>query len=349
MWKKIGKVLLLGVAILALTGLGGVAYVRGYDLDAPAVDTDSQHTDLAFLRARPATVRRKVLAVVSSTARMGEGGSKAAGYELTELSRAYYVFLANGYDVDIASPRGGTPPMKLDDGLLEADYAFLNDAVARAKLDASLPLAQVRAEQYDAVYFVGGKGTMFDFPDNADVRRIVRDLHRRGGVIGAVCHGPAALVHITLDDGKPLLAGRRVTGFSNAEELFLIKDARQIFPFLLQDRMTAQGAQFVEGPLYLDNVVVDERLITGQNPWSTWSVAEAMVRALGHEPVTRAPTPEELAMRVLLSYHHDGPDAARQLAVQLPSADKRLVLMHALVAAMEWRLGDAWRLQSLAR
>lgn len=349
MWKIIGKVLVSGVVLLALLGLAGVAHVRGYDLDSqPPADRASQRSDLDFLRLRPPTLRGKVLAVVSSVERMGDSG-KRAGYELTELSRAYYVFMANGYDVDIASPRGGSPPMKLDDELVAADYAFLNDAEARAKLNSSLPLAQVRPEQYDAVYFVGGKGTMFDFPDNADVRRIVRDLHRRGGVIGAVCHGPAALVDVTLDDGKPLLAGRRVTGFSNAEELFLIKDARQILPFLLQDRMTEQGAQFVEGPLYLDHVVVDERLVTGQNPWSTWSVAEAMVRVLGHEPVARAATPEELAMRVLLSYHDDGHDAAQRLAAQLPSADKRLLLMHALVAAMEWRLGDAWRLQSLAR
>lgn len=113
--------------------------------------------------------------------------------------------------------------------------------------------------------------------------------------------------------------------------------------------MRAQGARFVEAPRYLDNTVTDGRLVTGQNPWSTWSVAEAMIRALGHRPLPRTPTGEELAVRVLQAYHAQGPDAARRLRARLPDADKRLLLLHAVIAAMDGQLVEAWRLQGLAR
>ena len=190
---------------------------------------------------------------------------------------------------------------------------------------------------------------MFDFPDDRTIAHLVGSIHDAGGVVGAVCHGPAALLGVVLEDGQPLLAGRSVTGFTNAEELFLIEDARQVFPFLLEDRLRQSAARFVEGPMYLDNTVVDGRLVTGQNPWSTWSVAEAMVRALGHEPVKRERSGEELAVQVLQAYRREGMEAALALGRQLPDADKRLLLMHALVAAMQGQPGDAWRLQRLAR
>jgi putative intracellular protease/amidase len=338
-----------GLVLLAvLLSVGGYAYLRSLDLDSqPLADPDSTAADLEFLRNGTTESRGKVLMVVTSTERIGSS-EKRAGFELTELSRAYYVFVANGYAVDIASPRGGRPPMRKDDELVAADHAFLNDVIAQKKLDNSMRVADVEPGRYAAVYFVGGKGTMFDFPDDPSIQRIVREVYQSGGVVGAVCHGPAALLNVTLDDGSPLLRGRRATGFSNAEELFLIKDARALFPYLLQDKMIQTGAQFVEGPLYLDNTIVDGRLITGQNPWSTWSVAEAMVTALGHAPVAREPTGEELAVQVLDAYHRHGMDAAKRLKATLPQADKRLLLMHAVVAGMQGRWGDAYRLQRLA-
>lgn len=347
-WIKRG--LLACAAGLVVAVVGGFAYVHALDLDSqPPARADSTVADLDFMRdAMPAT-RGKILAVVTSTSHF-PGGEKKAGFELTELARAYYVFRANGYEVDIASPQGGSPPMRLDDeDMVAADYAFLNDTDARRKLDASLVLREVDPAQYAAVYFVGGKGTMFDFPGDADLQRVVRTVYQAGGVIGAVCHGPAALLEVVLDDGTPLLRNRRVAGFSNAEELFLIKDARARFPYLLQDRLQEKGAKYVEGPMYVDTTVVDGRLVTGQNPWSTWSTAEAMVRALGHEPVARAPGRDELAVQVLAAYHRDGIDAARRARVARPEADKRLLLMHALVAGMQGRLGEAWQLQALAR
>jgi putative intracellular protease/amidase len=346
-WIKRGLVAL--AAFVLVVGVGGFAYVQALDLDSqPPASADSTVADLDFMRdAMPAT-RGKILAVVTSTGHFPDG-QKKAGFELTELARAFYVFRANGYEVDIASPQGGSPPMRLDDeDMVAADHAFLNDAEARAKLDASLLLRDVDPAQYAAVYFVGGKGTMFDFPDDPDLQRLVRTVYQADGVIGAVCHGPAALLEVALDDGTPLLRGRRVAGFSNAEELFLIEDARERFPYLLQDRLTARGAHYVEGPMYLDNTVVDGRLVTGQNPWSTWSTAEAMVRALGHAPVARAPGRDELAVQVLASYHRDGIEAAHTARAARPEADKRLLLMHALVAGMQGRLVEAWHLQALA-
>ena len=347
-WIKCG--LLACLATMMVVVAGGFAYVYTLDLDAqPPAGPDSTVADLAFMRDALPPTRGKILAVVTSTSHF-PGGGKKAGFELTELARAYYVFRANGYDVDIASPQGGSPPMRRDDeDMVEADHAFLNDADALRKLDASLRVGDVDPARYSAVYFVGGKGTMFDFPDDPAIHRLVRAVYQAGVVIGAVCHGPAALLEVTLDDGTPLLRGRRVAGFSNAEELFLIEDARVRFPYLLQDRLVEKGARYVEGPMYLDNTVVDGRVVTGQNPWSTWSTAEAMVRALGHAPVARAPGRDERAVQVLAAYHAGGIDAARQARAERPDADKRLLLMHALVAGMQGRLEDAWRLQGLAR
>lgn len=348
MWQWIKRGLLAFAVCMVATGLGGLAYVWSLDLDRqPSADPNSKTADLDFMRNAVTPARGRVLAVVTSVERFPDG-RKRAGFELTELSRAYYIFEANGYEVDIASPQGGSPPMRLDDDMAETDYAFLNDTKAMARLTASLRTQDVDASRYAAVYFVGGKGTMFDFPGDAAIQNIVKHVYQTGGVIGAVCHGPAALLEVALDDGTPLLRGRRATGFSNAEELFLIEDARTLFPYLLQDRMTERGAHYAEVPMYLDNVVVDGRLVSGQNPWSTWSVAEAMVRVLGHTPVARAPTREELAIQVLATYHEGGIDAARKARAARPQADKRLLLMHALMAGMQWRIGDAWRLQSLA-
>ncbi|WP_334180459.1 type 1 glutamine amidotransferase domain-containing protein [Pseudoxanthomonas sp.] len=347
-WIKRG--LLACLAGMLVVGVSGFAYVYTLDLDGqPPASADSTVADLDFTRDAMPRTRGRILAVVTSTAHFPDG-EKKAGFELTELARAYYVFQANGYEVDIASPRSGSPPMRRDDeDMVAADYAFLNDTDARRKLDGSLRLDDVDPADYAAVYFVGGKGTMFDFPDDPHVQRLVRQVYQAGGVIGAVCHGPAALLEVALDDGTPLLRGRRVAGFSNAEELFLIKDARVRFPYLLQDRLREKGAHYVEGPMYVDTTVVDGRLVTGQNPWSTWSTAEAMVRALGHEPVTRAPGRDELAVQILAAYHRDGIDAARAVRAGHPGADKRLLLMHALVAGMQGQLRDAWHLQSLAR
>ena len=296
--------------------MAAIFYWQGFDLAAqPAASPQSIAADLDFVAHGVREERGRILAVVTSTADI-PGSARKAGFELTELARAYYVFEANGYRVDIASPLGGFPPMRVDEDLLSADHAFLNDAAAMRKLEHSLTLQNIDAAGYAAVYLVGGKGTLFDFPDNAGLQRIVRDVHQSGGVIGAVCHGPAGLLNVRLADGRLLIDGRRVTGFTNAEELFLIENAHELFPFLLEDRLRERGAQFKEGAIYVDNTVVDGRLVSGQNPWSTWSVAEAMITALGHAPVQRERTTEEASVALLQTYYRDGSDAALRMRAQ---------------------------------
>lgn len=334
-----------GVALALLAALGGTFWYV-LDLDSePVPNQQAGPADLGFASAA-IPQRGRILAVVTSTASLHTG--RRTGFELTELARAWWVFRHNGYAVDIASPLGGSPPMVRDDDLIEADYAFLNDADAQASLRSSLRLSDVDAARYDAVYFVGGKGTMLDFPGNRDIARIVRDIAPRG-VIGAVCHGPAALLGIVLDDGQTLLSGRTVNGFSNAEELFLAEDAEARLGFLLEDALRAEAGSFVEGPMYLAHRVIDGPLVTGQNPWSTWAVAESMIRALGHEPLARIPTAEEISVALLQVMHREGIEAALQAKREGPRSDKRLLLMHALIAAMQWQIGDAYVIQRLAR
>ena len=335
-------------AILAM--LAALGWWRYQSLDLDNIPKANKHATPAgqpYLKQALTEKRGRILAIVSSAERGGPLNKKA-GYELTELSRAYYVFKVNGYDVDIASPQGGKPPATIDkDDMQDIDYAFINDAEAQAKVNQSVPLAQVDASRYDAVYIVGGKGAMFDLPGNQDISRIVLDVARRG-VVGAVCHGPAALLGVTTPEGKPFVTGKVMTGFTNDEELFLDENARARFPFLLQDRALDRGARFVAVPNFLDNTVVDGRLVTGQNSWSTWSTVEAMVKALGHSPVPREPGLDENSVRILAAYQRGGLPAARAEQERVPQFDKMLVLMHAVVAAMEWRLADAFQLQRLA-
>ena len=212
---------------------------------------------LDYLVKNKIPYRGKILAVVTSSDKMGTSG-KTTGYELTELSRAYSVFTANGFEVDIASPLGGEPPVIIDmDDMGPFDFAFLNDSITQAKVKNSIQIDNIIADEYDAIFFAGGKGAMFDFPQNKKIQTIVKDYYQSNKVIGAVCHGPAALVNVVLDNGTSILENKTVSSFTNEEELFLIPDAKTIFPFLLQDKLEAQGAIFDAGQRYLKQVSHD--------------------------------------------------------------------------------------------
>ncbi|MFT7159381.1 MAG: putative intracellular protease/amidase [Bacteroidia bacterium] len=299
-------------------------------------------SELPYLSENIIPSRGKILAVVTSTSVMG-ATDKSTGFELTELSRTYYVFEANGYEVDVASPLGGQPPVVIDtDDMKEYDYAFLNDKVAQEKVSNSIALQDVNPADYEAVFFVGGKGAMFDFPENEDIQSLVRDYYESGKVIGAVCHGPAALVNVTLSNGQPLLANKAVSSFTNEEELFLIPDAEDIFPFLLQDELMAKGAHFSEGLLYLNKVSQDGNLVTGQNPWSTWEVAESIIKQLGHEPKEREITSEEYSIKILGTYESEGYDGAKNMITNysgndLP-IDRELLAVHSILATVQLNL-----------
>ncbi len=308
---------------------------------------------LPYLGEDTISNRGKVLTVVTSTDKIGKSG-KETGYELTELSRAYYVFLANGFDVEIASPKGGEPPVIIDDEDMGIyDYAFLKDSVAQQKVKNSLSISDVEADEYQAVYFVGGKGAMFDFPNNTDIQSIVSNCFQSGKVIGAVCHGPAALVNVTLDGGSSILENKSICSFTNKEELFLIADAKDIFPFLLEDKLVENGAKFVEGTMFLENVVQDGNIITGQNPWSTWKVAESMIKQMGFKPKSRILTPEENAIQILENHEDHGYVAAKELITEMADSklemNRTLLAMHSIVAAMQWKVNKAFQLVGLVK
>jgi putative intracellular protease/amidase len=342
------KKLLIGLSLLILSVLGSGFWLFSLlDIqEGSGHVADTQAADLTYLENAVREPRGRILAVVTSTSTMGVSG-KATGYELTELSRAYYVFTGNGFTVDIASPAGGEPPVVIDDeDMGPFDFAFLNDETAQTKVRNSLTVSEVDASRYDAVYFVGGKGAMWDFPDNLHIQRLVREIYEAGKVIGAVCHGPAALVNTTLSSGQALVAGRRVSGFTNEEELFLIPDAADVFPFLLQDGLVARGAVFEANSPYLEQVSHDGKLLTGQNPWSVWPLAEAIVRELGYPPIPRQVTADERSVQVLATYVDQGYQAARSHLAALAESDpasvnRNLIAMHGILAAMQWEVGKA--------
>lgn len=205
------------------------------------------------------------------------GGLRKTGYYVGEAADPWKVFTDAGYAVDLASVAGGAPP---EDGRNEDDptqQAFLNDPGVAAQLQNTTSLAEVDPTEYDIVFFVGGHGTMWDFPNAADITRIGRAVYEVGGVIAAVCHGPAALVNLTLTGGQPLAAGKRVASFTNSEEAAV--GLTEVVPFLLADALTEQGATHVPGPDFTENVVTDGRLVTGQNPQSAAGVARAALAA----------------------------------------------------------------------
>nr|WP_298998813.1 type 1 glutamine amidotransferase domain-containing protein [uncultured Allomuricauda sp.] len=347
-WSLIG----LTSLILLLFGFGLWFMSLIPKKDGQVDPTKVQPTDLTYITENVPIYRGKVLAVVTSAKTMGASG-KSTGYELTELSRAYYVFQANGFDVDIASPKGGKPKVVIDDeDMGEFDFAFLNDSIAQHKATNTIPVDQIRPSDYQAVFFVGGKGAMFDFPENKAIQAIVRELYQSDKVIGAVCHGPAALVNVVLDSGKHLLKDKTVSGFTNDEELLLIPEAKSIFPFLLQDKLVDQGAQFNEGAMYLEQISHEKNLVTGQNPWSTWKMAETMVQEMGYTPKYRSLTAEENAVEVLIAYENSGSQNAKVLVEEMymdrkVEIERILIAKHSLIAAMRGDIGSFFGLVGL--
>jgi len=352
-YPKLKWTLISIISLLILLISFGAWFINLLPIEEMKKDlTGSKVEDISYLSQNIIPKRGKILAVVTSTETMGKSG-KSTGYELTELSRAYYVFEANGFEVDVASPLGGKPPVVLDDDdMKEFDYAFLNDSIAQYKTSHTIALNDIKPEDYSAIFFVGGKGAMFDFPKNKAIQEIVKNYYQSEKVIGAVCHGPAALVNVTLDNGTHLLENKTVSGFTNREELFLIPNAKSIFPFLLQDKLASQGANINEGALYLETVSHDNNLITGQNPWSTWKLAETMIQQLGYTPKNRKITGEENAGKVLLVYEKDGSKKAKKLIDKLIIGEKKpvdrfLLATHSAIAIMDGEIGRFFDLLGL--
>ena len=221
----------------------------------------------------------KVLIVLTSNADLGETG-KRTGFWLPELTHPYYEFIDAGFKVDIASPKGGQSPL---DGksLLEADeYSdrFLSDATLMAKVFTTIPLASINPKQYDAIVFSGGSGPMWDFPNNADIDLIATSIYENGGIVSAVCHGTVALAAITLSNGEYLVKDKRFAAFTRAEEI----DIQQldVIPYLIADKLSSLGGTHSAGKPWMEHVVVDGRLITGQNPASAKKLAQEVISAI---------------------------------------------------------------------
>ena len=215
----------------------------------------------------------RALIALTSHSELGRTG-RSTGYYVGEAAEPWEVFRAAGYDVDLVSVAGGEPPV---DGRDEND-STQNDFLATAGVTDTPKAADVDPAGYDVILFAGGHGTMWDFPDDPDLARIARSVYERGGVVAAVCHGPSALVNLTLTDGSRLIAGKRVAGFTNSEEAAV--GLTDEVPFLLADKLTEAGAQHVAAPDFTEHVVVDERLVTGQNPQSARAVADAVVKLI---------------------------------------------------------------------
>ncbi len=220
---------------------------------------------------------RSILIALTSHGTLGDTG-RGTGFYVGEAAHPWKVFTDAGYTVDLVSVAGGTPPQ---DGLDPEDpiqQEFLADERVAAQLAATRTPADVDPADYDAIFFAGGHGTMWDFPDDTRLAALARDVYEGGGVVSAVCHGPAALVDLTLSDGTPLVDGRRVSSFTDDEEAAV--GLADVVPFLLQTRLEERGAKHSGAPNFAAHVVRDGRLVTGQNPASATGVAEAVLEAL---------------------------------------------------------------------
>ncbi|MBA3503906.1 MAG: type 1 glutamine amidotransferase domain-containing protein [Myxococcota bacterium] len=220
---------------------------------------------------------RRALIVVTSHDQLGSTGKPTGAY-LSEITHVYQTLAKADIPVDFVSPKGGQVPL---DGVDRKDVdnaAFLDNAPALAQLHASLRPDQVDAAKYGAIYYAGGHGTMWDLPDNADLARVAAAIYQAGGIVSAVCHGPAGLVNIKLSDGAYLVAGKELAAFTDDEERAV--KLTEVVPFLLASTLVARGAKHRAAPNFAANVVVSERLITGQNPASARGVGEAIVTAL---------------------------------------------------------------------
>ncbi len=228
--------------------------------------------------------QKPILLVVTNHGELGNTG-KPTGFFLSEAAHPWEVFREAGYPVQLASPRGGFAPVDpksfdLKDTANETFWKkFGSEEGDRKGIRETLALEKVNPADYAAVFFAGGHGAMWDFPESSALQKVAGSIYEQGGVVAAVCHGPAALVGITLSDGTPLVRGKKVAPFTNAEERAV--ELTEVVPFLLEDRLKAAGAIPVPAANFRENAVADGRLVTGQNPASATMTARLLVKSLG--------------------------------------------------------------------
>jgi len=226
----------------------------------------------------------KILIVLTSHDKLGNTGEKT-GFWLEEFAAPYYAFIDAGADVTLASPRGGQPPLDPtsdeEDHQTDSTRRFKADETARKALANTHRLAEIDPDDFDAVFYPGGHGPLWDLSGNQDSIDLIRTMLESGKPVGAVCHAPAALTEVKGSNGGYIVSGKRVTGFTNTEEEAV--GLTDVVPFLVETRLAQRGGQFRHGDDWASHVEVDGLLITGQNPASSAPAAEAMIRMLGRK------------------------------------------------------------------
>ena len=225
---------------------------------------------------------KKILMVLTSHDTLGDTGKKT-GFWLEEFAAPYYVFKDAGADVTLASPKGGQPPLdpKSDDADAQTDDTrrFKRDDAAQRALASTVKLSDVKADGFDTIFYPGGHGPLWDLAEDADSRRLIEAFAKKGQPIGAVCHAPAVFRHADDPDGKKLVSGKRVTGFTNTEEQGV--GLTNVVPFLVEDMLKQNGGKYEKGADWGSYVVRDGMLVTGQNPASSAAAAKELLMLLG--------------------------------------------------------------------
>ncbi|WP_261132559.1 type 1 glutamine amidotransferase domain-containing protein [Bacillus sp. Marseille-Q3570] len=217
---------------------------------------------------------KRVLMIVTNADKIND--EKETGLWLEEFAVPYNLFKNQGYDVTVKSPKGGRIPLDPNSIPEEEKQEF---AEAQDKLTRTDKLSEKDLnEDFDGVFLPGGHGTMFDFPENELMQKIIGKMADENKVIGAVCHGPSGLVNVTYQDGTPLVKGKKVNGFTDEEEKEM--QLTEEMPFLLETTLREKGGEFVRGEKWTDFSVRDGNLVTGQNPMSSESTAQKMIEAL---------------------------------------------------------------------
>jgi len=222
----------------------------------------------------------KIVMVLTSHDQLGNTGRKT-GFWLEEFAAPYFVFRDAGVELTLASPKGGQPPVDPKSDLPENQTAamarFKKDEKAQKELSQTVKLADVKAEDFDTVFYVGGHGPMWDLAESPVSIALLESFYNSGKPIALVCHSPGVLHHVTYK-GEPLVKGKRVTGFTNGEEEAV--QLTKVVPFLVEDELNRLGAIFEKVPNWQPHSIVDGRLITGQNPASSTGAAQALLKLM---------------------------------------------------------------------
>jgi putative intracellular protease/amidase len=223
----------------------------------------------------------KIVMVLTSYDKLGDTGKKT-GLWLEEFAAPYYLFKDVGAEITLASPKGGQPPLdpKSDDPASQTSVIqrFKNDKEAQQALENTVKLSHIKAEDYDAVFYPGGHGPLWDLSEDRDSIALIEALYAAGKPVAAVCHGPAVFRHTKMPDGLPLVQGKSVTGFANTEEAAI--GLTGIVPFLVEDLLKNNGGNYSKAEDWQSYVVTDGNLITGQNPASSEAAARALLEKL---------------------------------------------------------------------